>query len=66
MTIKVCPTNIDFEVIKNKTAEKLQVSTTSITYCCLIGNENNASISILDIQDYAHLVVHTHEAILDQ
>ena len=34
-----------------------------LAYCCLIGNESNASISILDIQqNYAHLVVYTHEA----
>ena len=34
-----------------------------LAYCCLIGNESNTSISILDIQqNYAHLVVYTHEA----
>ena len=32
-----------------------------LAYICLIWNENNANISILDIQNYAHLVVYTHE-----
>ena len=32
-----------------------------LEYFWLIGNKNYASISIFDIQDYAHLVVHAHE-----
>lgn len=30
-----------------------------LAYICLISNENNGNISVLDIQNYAHLAVYT-------
>ena len=48
------------EARQSKSCKSLRLE---LAYCCLTGNESNASISILDIhQNYADLVVYTQEA----
>ena len=54
---------LTYFIFKTRQSESCKSLRLQLAYCCLIGNEAMPAFDILDIQqNYAHLVVHRHEA----